>query len=418
MLSGLPEEFNRENTPPEEVIHKNEEGTDTSDILDMTLGSLAEKIKGVDKEKDDVKFSNMVIDGKALAHVKAKFLDHRVRVTDEIPQPVTVIRLGGKSIATMGDISTVTGKAKARKSYFLSAVITAALNPHYYQGSLDVVIPQHRNKIIWIDTEQSEYWSQQILFRVKRSGVSIEEIDDRLIYLNCRNLNADQLKAITYFAIDKYHDHASICIIDGSRDLVKSINDEDEAVNLSRWLPEIAEHYNINITNVLHQNPGGGEGSKLRGTIGTELMNKSEFVVEIKKSENDKDVFSASSMLSRDIETDDLFFSIEDGLLEFTDKPSDSRSEKTRFMANLDIAELKSLTKKIFFTNPEFSTNNFIMALQEQLRENFDMHVGVQTLQKSWVPYLENKGLIQGEKKGRKNIYTKSAFADSETAPF
>jgi hypothetical protein len=384
----------------------------------QALDTLFKTVEEVKEKKDDIQFSNMTLSQKDVRHVLNNFESHRIRLSDHIPRPIPIIKLGGKNIATVGDISTVTGQAKARKSYFLSAVLTAALNPNYYAGFLDVDLPPDRPKIIWIDTEQSKFWSQQILNRVKRSGVTEEEIDERIIYLNCRSLSTAQLKAITYVSLDSYAKESAFMILDGSRDLVSSVNNEDESTQLSRWLPEIAAHYNCNITNVLHQNPSGGSDSKMRGHLGTELMNKSEFVVQIVKHEKDKEVFIAKSMLSRDIGTDELCFTINDGLLEFTDAPVEAKNEKLRFMHDLPMSSLKNIIKSIFKMRSNYSKTNFVVALQAELMNTHGMSFGREKIDKEWLPFFENKGLVEvnpDENNSRAKLYTKAPFADTET---
>ena len=422
MMEALPEDLPASDNghlappPPENVPPE-------INIMEMMLGANTEIFKkAVDilgKKGDDVKFSNLVLDGNDVAFIKENFDKYRILLSHNIPQPIPVVKLGGRTMATVADMTTITGMAKARKSYFLSAVLTAALNPTYYHH-LEVTLPEGRNKIIWIDTEQSEYWSQQILYRVKRSGVATTTIDERIIYLNCRDLSVTQLKAVLYVSLEMYSSQSSFCIIDGSRDMVTSINDEEEAVKLSRWLPQMAKKYQTNITNVLHQNPSGGDGSKLRGVLGTELMNKSEFIIEIKAHPIDKKVFIAGSMLSRDIGTEDVFFEIDDGLLRFTDEPVDTRSEKSLIMYNLKIEDLKKLTSGIFRTKSKINQKNLSLLIQSQIKETINEHIGVQKIATEWIPYLENKGLIAIDdsitsNNGKARFYKKEEFAETDT---
>ena len=400
-----------------------------SDELDELLNSIpdtsdSKSDKGVSKlikkEPESVKFSNMEIDGGILEKVSNLFESSRIKVTDDIPRPVPVIKLGGATIASLSDVTTLTGKAKSRKSYFLSAVITAALNPDYYGNNLQVVLPQERDHIIWIDTEQSDFWSQQILKRVHWSGVPEEIIDNRIHYYNCRSLSTQEICAFLYKAIEVHHHEASLCIIDGSRDLVDSINDEVEAKNLSRWLPELGKKYVMNLTNIIHQNPGGQDGSKVRGTLGTELMNKSEFIVEIKKHPNDKDISTVGAMMSRDIEADEQCFEIIEGVLQFTDAPVETREGKAKFLYELDVQSLKDITKATFGLKTSLSQAKLKVSIKESLLNTYQHDVGVQKIVDEWIPFFENKGLIKlaskkGAGNGRAKIYEKSKFSETET---
>lgn len=371
------------------------------------------------KEPESVKFSNMELSGDALEKVASVFASSRIKVTDDIPRPIPIIKLGGATIASLSDVTTLTGKAKSRKSYFLSAVITAALNPEYYKDHLEVVLPKERDHIIWIDTEQSDFWSQQILKRVHWSGVPEVLIDERIHYYNCRSLSTQEICAFLYFAIKTHHVNSSLCIVDGSRDLVDSINDEVEAKNLSRWLPEMAKKYVMNITNIIHQNPGGQDGSKVRGTLGTELMNKSEFIIEIKKHPEEKNISTVAPMMSRDIEADEQCFMIEDGVLQFTDAPVNSTEKKGKFLYELAIHDLKNITKDAFRLKTSLSQAKLKVSLKECLLKNYQHDVGIQKVVSEWIPFFENKGLIHLQKNEKGNglakTYEKSTFADSST---
>ena len=77
-----------------------------------------------------------------------------------------------------------------------------------------------------------------------------------------------------------------VVFIDGLRDLLASINDEESITNILNDFGSLAEERNINIWMALHQNPSrknDDDDAKMRGWAGTEYGNKvSDTLVSIK----------------------------------------------------------------------------------------------------------------------------------------
>jgi hypothetical protein len=74
----------------------------------------------------------------------------------------------------------------------------------------------------------------------------------------------------------------------------------------------IKEELNISIVTVLHQNKSD---TNARGHIGTELMNKSETVISVTKSEQDKEISIVEPVACRNIDFEPFGFEInEDGI--------------------------------------------------------------------------------------------------------
>jgi hypothetical protein len=64
---------------------------------------------------------------------------------------------------------------------------------------------------------------------------------------------------------------------------------------------------------VLHENPSDG---KLRGHIGTELMNKAETVLRVEKMENNLRISKLSCDMVRGLDFDPIYFTINDNIPE------------------------------------------------------------------------------------------------------
>ncbi len=87
-------------------------------------------------------------------------------------------------------------------------------------------------------------------------------------------------------SVDKFHHQFNgvhAVVIDGIGDLIGSLNDERESVNLIEELHRMAGIYQTCIACVLHLVPSG---VKLRGHLGSELQRKSAGILCIEKDEN------------------------------------------------------------------------------------------------------------------------------------
>jgi hypothetical protein len=107
-----------------------------------------------------------------------------------------------------------------------------------------------------------------------------------------------------------------IVFIDGLRDLLQSINDEETATSILDYLSSTAEERHMCIWNALHQNPkanSDGEDVKMRGWTGTELGNKvSDTLVSIKEKKAAGVTFTVKQVDARGKDLDDWKFEITD----------------------------------------------------------------------------------------------------------
>jgi hypothetical protein len=107
-----------------------------------------------------------------------------------------------------------------------------------------------------------------------------------------------------------------VVFIDGIRDLLSSINDEESGTQILSELASMAEERRMCIWNALHQNPrinSDGEDSKMRGWIGTELGNKvSDTLISIKSKTANGVTFTVKQQDARGKDIDDWKFEITD----------------------------------------------------------------------------------------------------------
>ena len=108
-----------------------------------------------------------------------------------------------------------------------------------------------------------------------------------------RDVTSTLLKEMLTQLMEKHSD-VGLIIIDQVADLVKSINSEQEAINIVRYLKMLAEEKQIHICTVLHQNKGDGLAT---GWIGSQLLKKAETVFSVEKVSAEKGVDSPSVVM-------------------------------------------------------------------------------------------------------------------------
>jgi hypothetical protein len=161
---------------------------------------------------------------------------HRIKITEKIDPPPPVIQIDNLTqypitIFTEGNLSVISGKAKARKS-FAVAMLTAATvsNDWIYRKFRGV--PE--NKVIYFDTEQSSFYVQQAYKRIDSMSQG-DDINKRFYCYALRSLSVQQrVDVIDY--VFKHTEDLGFVVIDGIRDLMKDINSAEESTDLSTKL--------------------------------------------------------------------------------------------------------------------------------------------------------------------------------------
>ncbi len=206
--------------------------------------------------------------------------------TQEIKNPPSVLelRLGLESytLATAGNISLVQGKAKSRKSYFVSTLAAAAIRQGFNENLLKAGLV--KGTVLYFDTEQGDYHAQRVNQRILYlAGIPYEQGQEYLKFFALRraDTNADRLAIIEY--ILKRVEGVSLCIIDGVVDIASGVNEEPEAIALVSRLMKISAEKNLHLITVLHENKND-RGAK--GHLGSYLVQKSESVYGVSRSED------------------------------------------------------------------------------------------------------------------------------------
>lgn len=254
----------------------------------------------------------------------------RLKVTDKYDYPPVVIKCKGSIIGTIGNFSATVGKPKSKKTYNVTAEVSAALSGKPILN-YEVTLPPDKQKILYVDTEQGRYHCHKVLQRImKLAGLPLDKDCARIEFLVLREFTPEQRRDIIshYLSEDP---EIGLLIIDGVRDLVKDINNSTEALEVMNDLMRWSSYYNLHLQTVLHLNKGD---DNTRGHIGTELNNKAETVLQITKCRDQPNMSEVRVMHIRDKEFQPFAFYInQEGLPELVNNyDAPSKSTKVSFV--------------------------------------------------------------------------------------
>ena len=206
-----------------------------------------------------------------------EILARRITPDTEVPQHDFLFRWGDRPCFARGELVALTGKAKSGKTFVCSILMSLAVRPQLMGLSR---LHDEPLRVVWIDTEQSEDSTHEILCH--RIGALIGQPipDDQFFVYNLRRDNwQDRLHWAHLCIVQAKPD---LVIFDGIRDVVGDINNYTEAQTVLDKLLSIASWSGACIVCVLHQNKAL-EDKTLRGALGTELQNKSYETYECQK---------------------------------------------------------------------------------------------------------------------------------------
>lgn len=236
---------------------------------------------------------------------KSRLSELEVRPDDPITrdQVLAFIRAdyGWTEIMSIGNISTIIGKAKSRKTFFITLLVSSLVT------NRNIFFKSNLNKnIVIFDTEQGRYHVWKVSKRIERI---VGKWPDNIKIFGLRPLTVvERIREIENYIYINDHE---LVIIDGIRDLVTDINSAEQATDIVGKLMKWSYEREIHICNVLHQNKADDNA---RGHIGTEIVNKSETVIQVAKAKS-KEYSIVTSVYTRGQETKEFQFKIDsDGL--------------------------------------------------------------------------------------------------------
>lgn len=257
---------------------------------------------GKDNDNSSV---NQKISEKKPPTLQEKITKAQLKVDDELtlPEPlITITREGSlSSVATFGNFSLWVGRPKSRKTFFASYLAGIATAGHAVDSVFSV---NSSNKfVLFFDTEQGKPHAIKVLKRIRQ--IASGQLDNLRYYCLRPFAKQDRITIIDHLI--KTTPNIGLVVIDGVKDLVKSINDESEATEVTQLLMTWSEVWNIHIAAFLHLNKINEDA---RGHLGTELVNKAESVIEVRKSADRPELSEIWPKFMRDMDFKPIAFGI------------------------------------------------------------------------------------------------------------
>ena len=193
------------------------------------------------------------------------FNKYLIDLSKQVPEPIALVSVGNDPLFTRGNISCITGKAKSRKS-----TLTALFASQFLESD-------NAGSVVIFDTEQNLYYVHKTARRIHQlmKWDEHQNHDDLRVFF-LREATTEMRLEIFKQVIERYR--PALIFLDGVRDILKSINNEEECSAIINILLNLSSATDCHICAILHENPSS---DKERGWIGTEIVNKSETVVSV-----------------------------------------------------------------------------------------------------------------------------------------
>jgi hypothetical protein len=267
-------------------------------------------LKAIFAEKEKISESqSLIITGlvsEAQKMSEPKYLQAQVDLTVDVPEPVPVLMRGDCTMFSRGNISTIGGKAKSKKTFLIVLL------------SADFLNSDESGNVLIIDTEMAKTHTYKTARRVHRlMNWETDRNNERLTVLSLREYSPDE--RITFLNEAVEHLRPVLIFIDGIADMVFDVNDSREATAMVGRLMKMSSDYDCHIACVLHENKGNGQ---LRGHLGTTVILKSESILSVV---NNGETSTVEPAFTRNTPFASFTFQInEQGLPEYCDAPVQS----------------------------------------------------------------------------------------------
>lgn len=243
----------------------------------------------------------------------------KIDVSKPVEKPPTILTVmesdGGSRIVykrafTLGNFSCIIGKAKSKKTFFLTMLTAAMLRGKTYTDKLSGDLPSNKNLVLYFDTEQGDFDSFNTIKRIEALSGTLTNLNA----FNLRSFNPMERCQLIEYAFKVYGNKSGFCVIDGIADLATGINEEEEATRVASMMLRLTKVYNCHITTVIHQNKNDNFAT---GHLGSAIMKKAEIIISVTKNPQDNATSEVNCDMSRGVDFQAFSFRVnQDGLPE------------------------------------------------------------------------------------------------------
>lgn len=302
--------------------------------------------------------------------------------------PQTIISINDVPFGTEGNLLCVTGGEGSGKSNYVGALISGSLTELQGHSFLGSTIQENYQKraVLLYDTEQSMNQLHKNTSVILRRAGCQSPPDCFKVYCLNSVARKDRLKAITQ-SMDKYYYQYGglhLVVIDGIADLIQSVNDEMDSVELIDELYRLAGIYNTCIICVVHLVPNG---MKIRGHLGSEISRKAAGILSIDRDEK-KNISCVKAIKVRDgspldVPPIEFGWDKEQGMHVFLREKSNEDKEYRKE------TELQKLVLDLF---KSYRVNSFTYkGLKEAIQQAMDVSDGTA---KNYIRFMREKNII------------------------
>lgn len=268
---------------------------------------------------------------------------------------VSCINVNGKLVGSLGNIITITGKPKSRKTTFLQAMLSSFLSGESI-FNINCSRPDGCN-IALIDTEQSKYDLYRGLQRIKKAA-NVSELPSYLKIYQNRPLQAAENRQ---FLINLVQSDTALKIIfiDGMLDFVADMNNIEESSSLLFMLQKLCFENNILIVTILHENKAS---NYTLGHIGSFLERKSQSLLRVEKNEYGSVMSSVYMRSDEDFIPIPIYYNYNSNQYELDTK---FIKVTVKNAALVNIIELKRIAENLFTSYTYLNSDNLKHELQQ-----------------------------------------------------
>jgi len=329
----------------------------------------------------------------------------KVLVTDEVPMPEIVLSIcdvngqNKRMVMTRENISCVTAQAKVGKTFLVKLILSAILKKGVFQNRLLSELPNGRDKILYIDTEQSKYHVKLGLSHIKEMLTT--EFESELSKMNVYQFDAvSTSQRLEYVKWLIYNTNPDFVVLDGISDLALDTNNLKEADELVTNLRIWATENNCHILNVIHQNPNDLQ-TKMKGHLGTKLQDKSEIVIGVSVDKENDSNRIVQSLASRNRKPEAFEFKInENGIpiiseIEITqNKLMGKKSQKTE-KPDYQLFQILTTTYSKTPDKLGYRYGELISAIILNYEKIFSENIGESIAKKLLTKFIDNDWILK-----------------------
>lgn len=197
-----------------------------------------------------------------------------LNLDDELVTPEYTINVNGARVGPVTGVQTIAGQSGHGKTQLMTLLMSA-----YLGGVMDgirCIWQRQAPRVLYVDTEMEKGNTQLVVARVARiCNTEPKALKTRLSVMRLRD---EENHAVIWQKILKatWQLKPDVLFLDGMIDIIGDFNDNKEANLIIRKVMKVADHYEIPVWAVMHQNPGS---TKMAGHQGSFLERKSTAVL-------------------------------------------------------------------------------------------------------------------------------------------